>query len=182
MSFNSVFDKAKMNEHNHTLEQLFLLLGYPAFLPIFIYLGIDQDMFIILCLITLSNSILGGVKSHILHNVYPKEYEPFSRRILLIGMAEEALMLICFFLACYGARLFGYDGESVSYGIMWVMSLAGIYNFFGNAIAIKTKRKVKKIDLVLMGLRMFRNFIHNQIVSVYNKINKSNDCDFKDRD
>ena len=174
-----------MSDNNTQVVQYLLLLGYPASIaltPLFIYFGIDQEIFVILCSLLFIDGFLGGWKSHVLRNVKPQKYSEWKWNKFWWGISEKLLIAMIPFILAVLAITLKYDGKFLVDACIRIMAVSMGYAVIGNIYAILAKKDVEKLDGISLLLQAVKGFLHAWIVSTIKKIEKSKDCDFKDRE
>lgn len=184
MSFFSVFYEKKMNEHSHTIE-ISHYLGYPVIFiiaPLFAYFGIDQEIFVILCSLMFADSFLGGIKSHRLNSKLPDKFSRWEWQKFWWGLAIKIMVASLPFLLAVLAITFDYDGKWFIDACIKIMIVSETYSILGNIYAVKNRKDVKKVDAISILLHSIRESLYTWLMNALKKIEKSRDCDFKDRD
>jgi hypothetical protein len=185
MPINCLFNTQKMSETNTQITQYLLLLGYPlsiALTPVFVYFGINQEIFVILCSLLILDGFLGGWKSHVLRHIKPEKYTYWQWKKFWWGISEKLLMAIIPFIVAVLAITLSYDGKFLADISIKIMAVSEAYSVFGNMWAIRNKKDIKRLDAISILLQSMRGSLHLWLQSTLKKIEKSKDCDFKDRD
>jgi hypothetical protein len=174
-----------MSDNNTQVVQYLLLLGYPASIaltPLFIYFGIDQEIFVILCSLLFIDGFLGGWKSHVLRNIKPQKYTEWKWNKFWWGISEKLLIAMIPFIVAVLAITLKYDGKFLVDMCIKIMVVSEGYSVFGNMYAIRNKKDVKRLDAISLLIQGLRTGLHTWLMSTIKKIEKSKDCDFKDRE
>jgi len=182
--FGYIYNQKKMNNTSPELQAVHYM-GYPAIFllsPLFIYFGIDQEIFVILCGLMIVDSFLGGVKSHRLHKVLPNKFQKWEWQKFWWGFSIKIMIASLPFLLAVLAITFQYDGKWFIDACLKIMIVSEVYSVLGNMYAIKNRTDVKKIDAFSMLLHTIRETLYSWIITSLKKIEKSKDCDFKDRE
>jgi hypothetical protein len=185
MLINYIPNKKEMSDTNSQIVQYLLLLGYPlsiALTPIFVYFGINQEIFVILCCLLIFDGFLGGWKSHVLRNINPEKYTEWQWKKFWWGISEKLLMAIIPFIVAVLAITLSYDGKFLADISIKIMAVSEAYSVFGNMWAIRNKKDVKRLDAISILLQSMRGSLHLWLQSTLKKIEKSKDCDFRDRE
>ena len=185
MFINCLFNTQKMSETNTQIAQWLLLLGYPlsiALTPVFVYFGVNQEIFVILCSLLFLDGFLGGWKSHVLKNIKPEKYTEWKWNRFWWGISEKLLIAMIPFVVGALAITMSYDGKFLVDSCIKIMVVSETYSVLGNMYAIRNKKDVKRLDAISLLLQSIRGSLHLWLQSTLKKIEKSKDCDFKDRD
>ncbi|TNE75016.1 hypothetical protein EP331_00170 [bacterium] len=185
MSINHIHHSEKMSDHNHTILEYSQYAGYPAIFllaPVFAYFGIDQEVFVILCSLMFLDSFLGGIKSHRLHTSLPDTYSKWEWQKFWWGLCVKIMVACLPFLLAILAITFDYDGKWFIDACIKIMIVSEVYSVLGNIYAIKNRKDVKKIDAISVILHTTREALYSWLMTSLKRIEKSKDCNFKDRD
>lgn len=174
-----------MTQNNYVVLESAHYLGYPAIFllsPIFVYFGIDQEVFVILCSLMFVDGFLGGIKSHRLNKVDEVTHSKWEWKKFWWGLALKIMIACVPFLLATLAITFNYDGKWFIESCLKIMVVSEVYSILGNIYAIKNRKDVKKIDAISILLHTIREALYSYIMSALKKIEKSKDCEFKDRE
>jgi len=138
----------------------------------FVWLEIDLEVFSILMIFMMIDSVCGSVKSIRLG-------KEFKFKLLMWGISLKFLFLIIpLVVALLGKAL----GNDLSFGVDMVMKilvLSECYSIFGNIYSAKNKVEVKNIDIISMLLKSIRTGIRNVISKGLNAIEQGGDLNDK---
>lgn len=133
------------------------------FYIVFLYLNIDVDVFNILVLFMALDTVSGVIK------VMRLNYREFSFGALLWGLVSKMGILI---IPLVVALLLKGIGQDMAIGVMLIVKILIVAEFISiisNIYTIKTKVKVKDIDIFTMVFKFLRNGAY-ELLKKYTKL------------
>ena len=131
----------------------------------FISLNIDIDIVKIIMWLMLFDTIFGIIKAVVLK-------DEISKGILFFGLITKMLILtIPMVLALVGKGL-GYDFTPLVNSVMKILVLAEGFSIISSMYSIKTKERVKDVDIISLLLSSLRKMIMETINILLKKIEK----------
>jgi len=143
------------------LKELIKILIY----PLFIYLQIRVEIIMILSVLMVIDSCLGGIKAVRLG-------QKFEMKVLLWGfILKQILLIIPFTIALIGKGI-DYNIVMLVHVTIKIMIVSEGYSILGNIYAIKNKVNVNKLDAISMMIKSLRKILY---VGIQNGIKKAED-------
>jgi hypothetical protein len=142
---------------------------------IFAYLKIDMEIFSILMVFMLLDSIFGAIKSVRLGR-------KFKFKILLWGFVTKIGFLIIPLLVALLGKGLNYDLTISVQIVMKILIVAEAYSVFGNIYAAKNRKEVEELDIISMLLKSLRIGLKKILNSALTQIERGGDCNIGECD
>lgn len=133
----------------------------------FVYMGIEIEIFFILCILMVADTIFGSVVSF-------KE-QSFRAKTLLWGMAEKMMLLTFPLLLALTAKAIGKDYTLLPDIFIGLMAGTEFISITGHLYFMKTGIKLKHIDIIALALLLVRKEFERLAKNILNSFN--NDVD-----
>jgi hypothetical protein len=139
------------------------------------YLSIDVELFGILLTILFINSVFGAIRE-------VRFGVDFSKKKFLWGWALKHDVLIILLAVFVLGKAAGKDFSIGVDAMLRILIVAEIYSILGNFYMIRTKKKVKKFDIVTFLIKLLRNKIEFYLRRFKIVIESKGDCEMNNKD
>lgn len=135
----------------------------------FVWLNISIEVFTILMVLMLLDSILGGVKAVRLG-------KKFSFKVMLWGISLKLCFLIVPLIIALLGKQMEQDFSIAVDIVIKILSVSEVYSIFGNIYSAKNKVEVKKLDAISLLLKSLRKSLEILVKRLIEKLEQINNC------
>ena len=143
-----------------------------ALYPIFVYLDIPIEAFLILIGFMCLDTFLGALASI-------RMAERFVFKVLIWGFSLKVATLLLPLTVALLAKSLEYDFKILVVLTIKLLTVSEFYSCIGNMYVAKNKVRVNKIDVVSMLFKSLRTLAKKTIENTLKKIENAGDCDLK---
>lgn len=132
-----------------------------SYIPAFIIgIGLSWDSTSILAVLMLSDTLIGVVRSMLLHGG-----NSFRSRLLAHGIISKMLVLFVPIMVVYVGIGVKIDFHPIASGIFDVLILSEAYSILGHIQSIRTRQDVKEFDAISMVLKSLRTLFEKLLAN-----------------